>query len=194
MKIFFLHMLFFISSILNAQGWEWQNPLPSGFPYNDVVLFSRDEFLISCLAPVLLRSTNGGKSWEAERTQGDSIIFTKMFNRQKTVFARGEIGSLTFIWKSVDRGRSFSKILGFALDTTMALDFQILRNQELIILSMKNNSIILSRSSDDGITWEDNFCPQNSSLFPLEGNGNMIAFSDYYHGIISGPESGPSSV
>jgi photosystem II stability/assembly factor-like uncharacterized protein len=58
-------ILFTITIINHAQGWQWQNPLPQGNPYGDIQFVDSLNGWIRA-GGNLLRTTNGGFEWELE--------------------------------------------------------------------------------------------------------------------------------
>ena len=90
-----------------AQGWEWQNPLPSGFDYKSVVMFESREWLISTNNAILLRTSDSGITWSFERNQGDRYSYSKLKFIKGKLWGIAIDGTKNNLCVSTDRGKSF---------------------------------------------------------------------------------------
>lgn len=177
-----------------SQGWEWQNPLPTGLEYTDAVLFDQNDILISCLTAALVYSRDGGQTWSIERTSGDSVIIVKMEKADNLLYVKSMMPKSMLLQYSTDRGKTFSKIKGFAGDSTTVLDFQVLATHVLLVLTKTRFNKFLSRTTDDGATWTNYLCPANSASNSGSFLHGEFAFRDSLFGIIPGPKTGPTTV
>lgn len=81
MKKFYLFLLaFFTLSVVSAQNWQWQNPLPQGnHLYSVKFVDSNTGYAVGCLGTIL-KTTNGGALWisQVSGTFNDltSVFFT----------------------------------------------------------------------------------------------------------------------
>jgi photosystem II stability/assembly factor-like uncharacterized protein len=66
-------LLFAGAAPTSAQGWEWQNPRPAGYDINDVVYTGSLAFA-ACDGGVLMRSWDGGRTWESRRRFNDDLM------------------------------------------------------------------------------------------------------------------------
>lgn len=62
-RIIPINILLFIINIF-SQGWQWQNPLPFGDPISKVYFVDSQHGWMLPQNPTLLRTINGGQSWE----------------------------------------------------------------------------------------------------------------------------------
>ena len=56
-----------------GNGWEWQNPLPTGMQLNDVHVFDAQTALAIGASGIILKTSDGGITWQSQ-TSGTAQI------------------------------------------------------------------------------------------------------------------------
>src|SRR3990167_10724532 len=68
------------SRILQAQGWQWQNPLPQGNTLSSIIYVNENTIWASVWGGgSLIKSTDGGESWKVvilpKRIYAEDVFF-----------------------------------------------------------------------------------------------------------------------
>src|SRR6187431_2126769 len=97
----------FQSISFSQNGWFWQNPLPNGNTLNSVKFVNAQTGIAVGDLGTILRSTNGGESWEQYNTNFLNQIFSLAYSDQNKVFAVGDDG---LVIKSTNSGVAWERI------------------------------------------------------------------------------------
>ena len=76
MKYLLFIFFTFFAQCLNAQGWQWQNPLPFGDPIKEVFFVDSLNGWMTPQNKTLLKTTDGGRNWNIIHT---NIIFEDIY-------------------------------------------------------------------------------------------------------------------
>ena len=128
-----------------AQGWEWQNPLPKGYNIHDVLMADEDWAYATCDNGYFMRSGDGGRNWETRKIEIASLV--KVVSPARgIVLVLVENGSVI---RSTDFGVTWSRQLN-PQSRNGAFALRLIGTDEMLALLATN---ILVRSTDGGINW-----------------------------------------
>ncbi|MAT39137.1 MAG: hypothetical protein CL946_06000 [Ectothiorhodospiraceae bacterium] len=155
--------LLFIASITdsNAQGWEWQNPLPRGYRIYDVEMLADWSAIAVCEDGFIMRSGDGGQSWRLMQV-GTSAVWDISAVDERNVWIVLEDGT---IMKSSDWGSSWTKQRESTGAETGTTKIEMLDGMRGMAMLGRN---IFSRTTDGGETWND---------FPSPLSGSEVGIS-----------------
>ena len=81
-------------SLLSAQGWFWQNPLPQGHTLIDIRVIGEDSVIAVGSNGTIIRSTDNGASWK-KQTSGTTVVLKSVFFIDADVgWIVGDIGTI----------------------------------------------------------------------------------------------------
>ncbi|GAB4526387.1 MAG: hypothetical protein Kow0063_00580 [Anaerolineae bacterium] len=123
-----------------------------------------DDNLVIISKHHLLRSIDGGESWEDTGVPGGLVAFSPNFADDGLILNSGQ-------WRSTDGGRTWrpaavGREAGVAKDTFFSPDFAVDRTAYLLLQPEYGTSLKLQRSLDAGLSWESllNESPSGSEI------------------------------
>jgi photosystem II stability/assembly factor-like uncharacterized protein len=93
-----------LSSIKAQQSWHWQNPLPQGNDLESVHSFSQTTAIAVGAAGTIIKTTDGGCSWDSKNSGTDEWLFDVFFVDSQTGWVAGKEG---IILKTNDGGETW---------------------------------------------------------------------------------------
>jgi photosystem II stability/assembly factor-like uncharacterized protein len=116
-KIFGLHRIYILLIVgllillvsyrsLAQTTWQWQNPFPQGNDLNDIHVFSSDSALAVGWTGTILKTTDGGSSWDIIQSGTKAILRSICFINNNTGWAVGDSG---IVLKTTDNGDSWTR-------------------------------------------------------------------------------------
>ena len=160
-----------------SQQWDLKNPLPTNANLNDVYLMNHDTGYVCGAYQTILKTINGGLTWQRKSIAGDNQLNAIAFSSTDTGFAVGWKG----IMQSVDGGETWDLLPHpFPASPTDLKDIFFLDQQHGWISGDYNT---LLRTQDGGLTWE--VLSHNTGI---DQSFNIIKFLSYDTGFVGGSD------
>ena len=178
-KLLFFSLLFLgpTSNLFSQSGWtELTNPTDQ--PYFGVYFLSSSIGFVCGANGVLLRTSNGGDSWDIIQLNPDILFYKIGFKDANTGFV---IGSFGVAYKTEDTGMTWAPIL--PVNGILSLhDIFFLDNNYGLIVGRRGvalDSALIMRTTDGGNTWPILDTPFPNQLF-------AVSFHNYFDGFAVG--------
>lgn len=190
MKKFFLLIILMMGAIVSLQGqsWVWLNPYPTGSQINQVYFLNAAEGFVVGEGGTLLRSSDGGDSWQQAAVPAD-VYFIKMFFADASygwVVGRDSYYYGARVFATTDRGVSWSE---------QPLSGANGSAWDIFFLDTQNGWIVgeygmVYRTTDGGNNWLNRSIsvgdvPSFTSVrFNSANEGIALGRSSYYYGFL----------
>lgn len=93
MKNYIIFLLVFITiNTGNAQGWQWQNPLPQGNPLNSIQFTDNNTGYAVGNCGTIIKTMNGGITWSSLLSGTPNRLLSVWFTDSNTGFVVGDSG------------------------------------------------------------------------------------------------------
>lgn len=94
------------SRSLAQTTWQWQNPLPQGNDLNDIHVFSSDSAIAVGWTGTILKTTDGGSSWDIIQSGTKAILRSLCFIDNNSGWIVGDSG---IVLKTTDNGDNWTR-------------------------------------------------------------------------------------
>lgn len=145
-KLFAIIFLFSLLTLAQNFEWEWQNPKPNGNDYNDAIYFSDGKIMLFGNSGVILRSTNGGNTWQTQYVDsvGRSIYEADFVDNNNGYI----VGTSGLMMKTTDGGNSWTNVSNGSTTTLWYVDFF---DANTGLITGASGTVL--RTTDGGATW-----------------------------------------
>jgi photosystem II stability/assembly factor-like uncharacterized protein len=163
-RLFILAVLYlgsFVVCLPQQTPWEWVNPLPQGNSLNFVWAINPDTAVAVGGYGTVLRTSNGGITWQVEPTVGGQIgaLYANQFISGTIGWAVGESGT---ILKTTDAGETW-----FTYNISTYNDFVALCFVSDSIGWVAGTGGKIYKTTDGGITWSEQTSGITGAVFAL---------------------------
>jgi uncharacterized protein (TIGR02145 family) len=171
--IFMLQFFLAIIFSLNAQEWEWRNPLPQGNRINDVYAFSNSEAIAVGATGLVMKTTNAGDNWTISKLETSEWLYAVHFADANNGYIAHGDGNVS---KTVDAGANWTLVT--KPNSSAIYDIWAKSSMEVLCLDYSGK---IFKSTDGGSTWGEITNPGSGSTYL-----NDIYFFDGNLGFIVG--------
>ena len=162
-----------------TQQWNLQNPLPTNADLLDIFLLNHDTGYVCGAYQTILKTTDGGATWQRKGVPGDNHLNSIAFNSHDTGFAVGGRG----IMRTLDGGETWELLPHPFPETPTALNDIFFLDQQHGWIS--GDYYTMLRTVDGGMTWE-----LLSHNVGLNQSFNIIKFLSPDTGFVAGTIGG----
>ncbi len=156
-----LLVLFSLPARSQQTAWQWVNPLPQGNLLNGLWAVSQDTVLGVGTFGTVIRTTNGGTTWQVEQAVAGIIdqLFAVQFKTSTLGWAVGEAGR---VLKSTDAGASWATLNISTLRDLYAVNF----------VSSTTGWVagafgVIFKTTDGGTTWSAESSGTSNTLYSV---------------------------
>ncbi len=146
-------LLFLFEQVSAQQGWQWQYPKPQGNTLHDIYVFNKDTAVAVGDLGTVIKTTNGGISWDVQHHAGgsgiqlNSIYFIDALNG----WAAGGAyeSSQNVLLKTSDGGKTWAQV---KTDTTLPYNSVYFVDNDTGFVFGEDGIIL--RTTDGGNSWD----------------------------------------